>query len=135
MTTTDTTHVRTSDTTTAAPPQGIDLDALRRAIEERDATAQIAFYAADARLVVIDRLHPPTRPQVLAGRAEIATWIADIAARDMTHRVTTAIADHEQVALTEACAYPDGTAVLCACFAQLRAGLITSQQVVQVWDE
>ena len=110
MTTTDTIHL---GTTTPA----IDLDALRHAVEHRDAPAQTAFYASDARVVVIDRLHPPRSPQVLTGRAEIGTWIADIAARDMTHRVTVLITDHAQVALTEACTYPDGTTVYCACTA------------------
>jgi hypothetical protein len=39
------------------------------------------------------------------------------------------------VALTEECADPDGTNVLCSCTAHLQDGVITRQHIVQVWDE
>lgn len=113
----------------------IDLDALTRAIEQRDAGAQAAHYALDARVTIVDRNHPPRSPKELFGHEEISSWLADIAGRDMSHSVRNALATDDQLALTEDCRYSDGTRVLCACSAELQGGLIRRQTVVQVWDE
>jgi SnoaL-like domain len=108
---------------------------LRRALEERDATAQLALYADDAEITLFDRINTPRSPRVLRGREEIRAWIEDICQRDMTHRVDMQVAGGGGAALTEACRYPDGTNVLCATVLQLDGGHIARQTVVQVWDE
>ena len=41
---------------------GLDLEALTRAIEGRDAAAQTVFYADDAVLTTIDSQHGPSAP-------------------------------------------------------------------------
>jgi hypothetical protein len=74
-----------STTTTPA----FDFREFKRALEERDSTGQLALYALDAEVTLIDRIHTPAAPRVLRGRAEIRTWIEDICERDMTHRFTT----------------------------------------------
>ena len=112
-----------------------DLDTLTRAIEERDASTQLAMYADDAEVTLADRVTPPGSPRVLHGKAEIRAWIEDICGRDMTHRVQQTVRDHAGVAFTEACRYPDGTNVLCATVLETRHGLITRQVGVQAWDE
>jgi len=112
-----------------------DLADFTRAIEERDASTQLAMYATDARVTLTDRISQPGSPRVLRGRSEIAAWIEDVCARDMDHRVQHTVCDQGGAAFTEACRYPDGTNVLCATVLELRDGQITSQIGVQAWDE
>jgi hypothetical protein len=64
-----------------------DLAALKRAIEDRDAAGQVALYAPDAEVRLVDRITTPRSPRVLRGRDEIAGWIEDVCGREMTHRV------------------------------------------------
>ncbi len=112
-----------------------DLSTLTRAIEERDAEAQLAMYAQDATVTIADRVTQPGEPRVLHNRGEIATWITDTCARDMTHVVGQTVQDASGAAFTNACRYPDGTNVLCATVLELSGGLIAHQTVVQAWDE
>lgn len=113
----------------------LDLDELRRAIESRDAAAQLALYADDAELIVVDKDHPPSNPQRVQGIDAIRTVIEDVCARDMTHEVTNAVSDRERAAYTLTCRYPDGSRVFCATLLRLRDGKIVRQEGVQAWDE
>jgi glycine cleavage system aminomethyltransferase T len=119
-----------SATTTA-----FDLAALKRAIEQRDAAAQVALYAPDAEVRLVDRITTPGRPRVLAGRDEIAAWIEDVCARDMTHRVELDVVGDDRAAFAERCLYPDGTNVLCMTVLELAGGRIVRQLAIQAWDE
>jgi hypothetical protein len=112
-----------------------ELDTFTRAIEERDASTQLAMYAEDAEITLADRVTQPGSPRVLNGRKEIRTWIDDVCGRDMTHHVRQTVRDHGGAAFTEACRYPDGTNVLCATILETKGGLITRQVGVQAWDE
>jgi ketosteroid isomerase-like protein len=112
-----------------------DLNVFKRAIEERDASAQLAAYADDAEVTILDRNSQPQAPRVLRGRAEIQAWIEDVCGRDMTHRLQHTVQDGHGVAYTEACGYPDGTGVVCAAVLEIEDGLVTRQVGVQVWDE
>jgi ketosteroid isomerase-like protein len=114
--------------------QTFDFTELKRALEERDATAQLALYADDARVTLVDRINTPGSPRVLHGRAEIRGWIEDICERDMTHHVEMQVVGHGGAAFTEACRYPDGTNVLCVAVLELREGLIAREVGVQAWD-
>ena len=111
-----------------------DLDELARAIESRDADAQIAAYAEDAVLENVDAEHPPSSPVVLRGRAAIADQLRDVAGRDMEHRVTEAFVAGDRGALRVDCRYPDGTQVACVATLELRDGLIVRQRQLQTWD-
>lgn len=115
--------------------QMFDLSALKRGIEERDASAQLALYAEDAEVTLVDRVAQPSAPRVLRGRGEIQAWIEDVCGRDMTHRVQHTVQDESGAAFTEACRYPDGTGVVCATVLELAGGLVARQTVVQAWDE
>jgi ketosteroid isomerase-like protein len=112
-----------------------DLSTFKQALEERDASAQLAAYADDAQVTLVDRVAQPSTPRVLRGKDEIQAWIEDVCGRDMTHRVQHAVQDDGGVAFTEACRYPDGTNVLCATVLQVDNGLVTRQIGVQAWDE
>ena len=119
-------------TTTAAT---FDLGEFKRALKERDSTAQLALYAPDADVTLIDRINTPSSPRVLRGHDEIRTWIEDICERDMTHRVDMQVLAERGAGFTEACRYPDGTNVLAATVLELTGGRIVRQIVVQAWDE
>jgi len=112
-----------------------DLTTFTRAIEERDASTQLAMYADDASVTLADRNAQPGSPRVLHTKGEIATWVEDVCARDMTHKVGHTVSDETGVAFTEACRYPDGTNVLCATVLEIEDGLIVRQVGVQAWDE
>jgi len=112
-----------------------DLRHLSRAIQERDASAQLGMYAPQATVTIADRITQPGSPRVLHNRGEIEAWIQDTCARDMTHSVRHTVEDERGAAFTNACRYPDGTNVLCATVLELADGLIVRQTVVQAWDE
>jgi ketosteroid isomerase-like protein len=112
-----------------------DLSTFKQAIEERDASAQLAMYAEDAQVTLVDRVAQPSAPRVLHGQGEIRAWVEDVSGRDMTHRVQHTVQDEGGVAFTEACRYPNGTSVLCATVLEIDNGLVTRQVVVQAWDE
>lgn len=115
--------------------QKFQIETFARAIEERDAATQIALYAPDAEVTLIDRISQPSTPRVLRGEEEIRAWIEDVCGRDMTHRVRHTVCDDTGAAFTEACRYPDGTAVACATVLELAGGSIARQTAVQAWDE
>ena len=115
--------------------QTFDLDTLKQAIEERDASVQLAMYAEDAEVTLVDRVSRPSAPRVLRGTEEIRAWIEDVCGRDMTHRVQHTVQDAGGAAFTEACHYPDGTGVVCATVLEVDDGLVTRQVGVQAWDE
>jgi hypothetical protein len=115
--------------------QAFDLSSLARAIEQRDAAAQLSLYDDAAEVKLIDRLNPPGTPRVLRGKDQIRGWVEDVCARDMTHRVEQQLVDGERAAFTEACSYPDGANVMCAAFVEHRDGRITRMTGVQAWDE
>jgi SnoaL-like domain len=112
-----------------------DFAEFKRAVEQRDAGAQLAAYADDAELTLVDRVNTPGSPRLLRGREEIRTWVEDICERDMTHRVDMQVLGEAGAAFTEACRYADGTNVLCAAVIELRDGRIVRQTGVQAWDE
>ena len=111
------------------------LKTLQTAIEQRDAAALIGLYADDAEMRIMDRIHQPSHPTVLRGKAEIAAYWQDICGRDMTHRVEQIVGEGGSVAFSEACQYPDGTRVQCITMLELRDGKIARQVGVQTWDE
>lgn len=119
----------------SATADTLDLNALRRAIESRDAARIAAMYARDADLVMIDHEHPPGHPMRFEGASAIRTMLDDICGREMTHEVTHAVAGPTGVAYTEMCRYPDGTRVMFSTFCEVRDGHIVHQEGVQAWDE
>ena len=115
--------------------QTFDLNAFKQAIEERDASVQLAMYAEDAEVTLVDCVDQPSTPRVLRGRGEIRTWIEDVCGRDMTHRVRHTVQDDSGIAFTEDCLHPDGKGVKCATLLEVDDGLVTRQIGVQAWDE
>lgn len=115
--------------------QKFQIETFTRAVEERDAATQLAMYAPDAEVTLIDRVSTPSAPRVLRGVEEVRAWVEDVCGRDMAHRVQHTVCDGTGAAFTEACRYPDGTAVACATVLELADGLVKRQTAVQAWDE
>jgi ketosteroid isomerase-like protein len=111
-----------------------DLARLGQAIEERDAAGQLALYADDAVIEIVDREHPPSDPQRIPGADAIRAYLENLTARDMTHTIRHALTDGDSASLWVDCQYPDGTRVRCAGALELREGKIVRQDVVQGWD-
>jgi ketosteroid isomerase-like protein len=111
-----------------------DTAALTRAIESRDAAAQLACYRPDAVVTVADQLNPPSRPRVVRGTDELRGYFQDVCDREMVHEVKTTVAAGDRIAYEVACTYPDGARVQCLCVAGLADGKIAWQRQVQVWD-
>ena len=114
---------------------GLDFEALRRAIEGRDADTLVGFYADDAEVRTINRRTPPSSPEVLRGKEEISEYLREVCSREMTHRVENEVVGENRIAFNEACEYPDGTRVLGAETLELRDGKIVRQVNVEAWDE
>lgn len=112
-----------------------DMDRLCRAVERRDAAAQLEMYAPDAEVRIVDHLSQPKAPRVLHDREQIGAWLEDVCARPMSHVVERAVANHHGGAFTEICRYPDGTNVMAATVFGLEDGRIVDQTVIQAWDE
>jgi ketosteroid isomerase-like protein len=118
----------------ATTQPGLDLAALRLAVEQRDAAVQAANYADDAVIEAVDHEHPPSRPRLISGHEAIAAHFGEVCARDMTHRVVAAVGDGAHAAYQVACVYADGTRVLCSAIAELRDGRNVHDRLVQAWD-
>ena len=112
-----------------------DVDALRDAIEAGSAEGQIALYADDAELTLVDRDHPPSQPVRLRGRDEIGGWLRDLCERPgMTHEVTIALADERSGGYMLHCRYASGERVSCAALFELENGRIVRLEGMQAWD-
>jgi len=110
------------------------LPALAQAIQTRDSKAMRGFYAENARMRIIDRDHPPSQPQEIVGRNAIAAYYDDVSGRTMTHKLESGVVEGGRLAFTQACAHPNGARVFCSAMAELMAGKIVNQTIVQAWD-
>lgn len=114
---------------------GLDFEAMRRAIEGKDAGVLIGLYDEDAEIQVVNRNATPSAPFVLRGREAIAGHCRDVCGRAMTHRIESEVVGEDRVAFNETCEYPDGARVLCAAMTEVKGGRIFRQVNVEVWDE
>jgi hypothetical protein len=110
------------------------LPALSQAIETRDSRAMFGFYAEDARMRIIDRDHPPSRPLEIVGDDAIAAYFDDVCDRTMTHKVENRFVINDRRAFTQVCAHPDGNRVFCSAMADLKDARIINQTIDQAWD-
>ena len=111
-----------------------DIAALGRTVQERDAAGQLAFYADDAVIEIVDREHPPSSPLQYSGTEEIRDYLEGVSGRDMTHSVRHTLSDGDAASLWVDCEYPDGTRVRCAGAIEVRDGKIVHEDIVQEWD-
>jgi ketosteroid isomerase-like protein len=119
---------------TTIPTSTFDAAALRRAYHEQDAAALLALYADDASIEVVDQQNPPSRPRRIEGKEAIRAHLEDVFSRDMTHELDVLAVGPDAVGYSVRCLYGDGTRVVCAATAALRAGRIAREIGVQAWD-
>ena len=114
-----------------------DVEALRRGIEERDASTMRGLYTDNAQLTVVDQRDQPSHPHEIAGTTAIGEFLDELCGRDMEHHLEQVVvsADGSHAAYLERCRYPDGTRVLSTSMLDLRDGRITAQTSLQAWDE
>jgi hypothetical protein len=116
-------------------PSGLDFEAMRGAIEERDADTLAGFYADAAEIHTVNKNTTPSSPHVLRGKEEISEYLRDVCSREMTHHVDNEVLGENRISFYEACEYPDGTRVLGAETLEVRDGKIVRQVNVEAWDE
>lgn len=113
----------------------LDLDALRRGLEDRDLAAMMGLYADQAEISITDHRHTPSAPQVIRGRGEIIAFLSDLLGRDMTHQIDHVVVGDDTVSFIERCTYPDGSRVTMSSALDISGGRIVRQEGVQAWDE
>lgn len=111
-----------------------DFETLRRGYEQKDPELLASLYADDSHIHIVDATHPPSKPQVFSGKAQISEFLADLCSREMTHRFGNEAVGADRVAFNIACRYPDGVRVLAATICDIRDGKISREVTVQAWD-
>jgi hypothetical protein len=111
----------------------LDVDALKRAWEAKDVDGILAFYADDAEMRRVNKNLPPKSPEVI-DKGTYALRLRDIASRDLTTRVPTALAGGDAAALSFHCRYGDGTEVMSNLVLDVRDGKIVRHLEVEAWD-
>jgi ketosteroid isomerase-like protein len=127
---------------TPFPGPGL-LDAIRRALENKDLEAFARVYAEDAVLEEMSSLSPPTHPTVVRGREAIRKRFEDEILRDpvsgWSRQVRSSVVIDEMetadaVAFTEVRTYVAGDKVVALHFARKRDGQIEHDRLVIAWD-
>jgi SnoaL-like domain len=121
--------------TASSTAAAFDLAALRRGVEQRDVATMLRLYGDDAEIVITDRDHPPSAPQVMHGRAQIGMFLGDVLGREMTHALDHVVASGDTVSFVQRCRYPDGSRVTFSSVLDIDdGGHISRQEAVQAWD-
>ena len=110
----------------------LDFEALRRAIERGDHASMIGFYAAAARVRVLDG---GTVSFEVEGRAEVAKYLRAVHARPATHRVQNEVLAVDRILFEESCEYPDGARTVIETRLEVRGGKISRQVDVVIGRE
>lgn len=116
---------------------GLDFEALRRAIERCDPDLMLGFYADDARLSIANAAAPQASPFELRGKAEIAKHLRAAFGQGTAHRVgrEEVVGEEDGVRFREECEYPDGSRVVVETTLEVRGGEIVRQVDVVARDE
>lgn len=115
---------------------GLDFEALRRAIERCDPDLLLGFYAEDARLNIVNAAAPQVSHFELRGKAEIARHLRAAFGQGTAHRVRRegAVGEEDGVRFQETCEYPDGSRVVVETTLEVRGGEIVRQVDVVARD-
>lgn len=109
-----------------------DLDGFSYAVGARDARYQLALYADDAEVEIVDPDHPAVPLRVLHGKSDIRAWLEGMSSGAVRYQVTEAEAHQNALRFTERCLYPDGTDLRYECQAEVYRGQITRASVALV---
>ena len=114
---------------------GIDVEALRQGLEEKDAARLASLFADDAVLQTVSHAHPPASPLRIEGRAAIEAYF-----RQMPQEISVAVEQvvagtDGRVVVGTVCRYPDGKQVCSAGLATPEEGKIARLELIEAWDE
>ena len=109
-----------------------DLPGLSRAIQSQDRRYQLALYADNAELEILDGEHLDAPLQVLHGKPEIAKWLDAMSSRAVSYKVRDAVGGPDGVRFTEECIYPDGETLVFQCTAEVSRGQIKHAELTMV---
>jgi hypothetical protein len=109
-----------------------DLAGLSRAIQSQDRRYQLALYADNAELEILDSSHLEPPLQVLHGKPEIAKWLDAMSSRAVSYSVRDAVGGPDGVRFTEECVYPDGKTLVFECRADVSRGQIKHAELTMV---
>ncbi|MBA3530194.1 MAG: hypothetical protein H0T91_12960 [Propionibacteriaceae bacterium] len=106
---------------------------LHRALEERDTQSQMALYADNAEMCVVNWGEPHRPTQNLLGKSTIEAWITQFCSDNVSIEVLNLFEEEAEAMVIAECRHRDGTLVVYTCTAQLMGGRITNQHVVLLW--
>jgi hypothetical protein len=109
-----------------------DLTGLSHAIQSGDCRYQLALYADDAEVLIVDAARPAALAGVLRGKSAIQGWLDTMSSRAVQFQVRDAVASPGQVRYTEECWYRDGSQLRLECTAEVRRGQISQAAVTVV---
>jgi hypothetical protein len=113
---------------------GLDFEALRRAIERCDLALLLGFYAEDTELSIVNADSLQGLPFELRGKSEIAKYLRAVFGQKISHRIEQEAVGEERVTFREASEYPDGRRVWVETTLELRDGKIVRQVDVVAKD-
>lgn len=92
--------------------------------------SQLAWYANDAEVSIVEWGQPTRSPHILRGKVAIGSWIAHTCSENRAVRVVYHAQRHDEMTLIAESRKQDGTLGIYSCTAQLQRGLIVNQFVV-----
>jgi RimJ/RimL family protein N-acetyltransferase len=114
----------------------LDLETLRRAVEDLDAELLASLYAEDAQASFVGPGAPPSSPYEQSGKQEIMETHCRVFEEDIRQHIENEVIGKDRVAFTIPAVYPEGKRELCAVFLDLdEEGKIICQTIVQARDE
>lgn len=116
--------------TTVSPEARFDVARFTRALEECDAGSQLALYADDAEVRVVDRDRSTPDPQILHGKPAVRTWMTQRSSEVHSFRVVSVLCEDAELTIIAECRNQDGTLGVHACTGHLLGGLVVNQTVV-----
>lgn len=102
-----------------------DLAGFGRALEQRDIAYQLACYASDADIRVVDPDNPSTAPRTIRGTDALRSWLTDCSSHSVD--VTRLVDGADRVAFAQCWYRPDGLTVVATSTAELCDALISTQ--------
>lgn len=107
-----------------------DLPGLRRAIQSGDPHYQLALYADNAEVEIVesDQAAPPIR--IFRGKTAIRDWIEGMTSDEVRYRIVDRMLTENRLEFVEQCQYPDGTDAVYVRRAEVRRGQITKEWVI-----
>jgi ketosteroid isomerase-like protein len=118
-----------------APTTRGTYQALKSAMESRDADAVLALYDDDAVLVRYNKATPPAAPLQVTGKEQLATGFRDVFSRDLTHSLGNEVVSDDRISFTVECEYGTGERVMVSSVCDLRDGKVVHQIDVEAYDE